>query len=215
LEAAGALPPAYLRAVFDSDNARAWPMVRLGDALVLRKDVVHPYDNPSGRATFVGLEHVESVIGTRLGAMEVEMALLTGRKPRFFQDDVVYGYLRPYLNKVWVADFDGLCSVDQYVYAVRTERALPHFVAWFMRSPTFLARAPIATTPGQLPRIRTEEVFSVEIGLPSIVEQERVVAQVAAAMKLASDARRGIEEQLAALDGLKAGCLRTAFGGEL
>ena len=28
----------------------------------------------------------------------------TGRKPKFYTGDIVYGYLRPYLNKVWVAD---------------------------------------------------------------------------------------------------------------
>ena len=38
-----------------------------------------------------------------------------GRKFRFRPGDVVYGYLRPYQNKVWVADRHGLCSVDQYV----------------------------------------------------------------------------------------------------
>ena len=37
------------------------------------------------------------------------MSKLTGRKPKFYKGDIVYGYLRPYLNKVWIAEFDGLC----------------------------------------------------------------------------------------------------------
>ena len=47
------------------------------------------------------------------------MSKLTGRKPRFANGDIVYAYLRPYLNKVWVAEFDGLCSVDQFAYKVQ------------------------------------------------------------------------------------------------
>lgn len=155
LEAAKSLPAAYLRAVFNSPEAQQWPKKRLGEFLQLRNEVVHPRDNSKGRSVFVGLEHIESGTGIRIGLVDVEMSELTGRKPRFYKGDVVYGYLRPYLNKVWVADFDGLCSVDQYVYTVDPKAADARFLAWFMRSPVYLERAPITTTPGQLPRIRT------------------------------------------------------------
>lgn len=215
LATAQALPAAYLRAVFESEEARGWPKTKLGNLLQLRKDVVHPYDNPQGLATFVGLEHVESQTGRRIGGVEIEMAELTGRKPRFYKGDIVYGYLRPYLNKLWLAEFDGLCSVDQYVYSVKPEIANTEFVAWFMRSPVYLDRAPISTTPGQLPRIRTEEVVTVEINLPSLKEQERIAATVTAWMAAAAQARAPIAAQLAAIEALPAALLRQAFSGEL
>ncbi len=213
LQAATTLAPAYLRAAFESDDAKAWPSTTLADVLALRKDVVHPYDSPIGPATFVGLEHIESHTGVRAGSVGVEMSLLTGRKPQFFVGDIVYGYLRPYLNKVWLADFDGLCSVDQYVFKVR-ERAVPEFVAWFMRSPTYLQRAPIDTSPGQLPRIRTEEVFSVEFGLPAPAEQRRVADDIAGMMRSSAKVVAGVEEQRRALDTLEEASLRAAFRGE-
>jgi hypothetical protein len=37
---------------------------------------------------------------------------------------IVYGYLRPYLNKVWVAELDGYSSVDQFAFGVRPELLL-------------------------------------------------------------------------------------------
>ncbi|MFN8500553.1 restriction endonuclease subunit S [Kouleothrix sp.] len=215
LAAAQALPAAYLRAVFESEAARRWPKTKLGNLLQLRKDVVHPYDNPQGIATFVGLEHVESQTGRRIGGIEIEMAELTGRKPRFYKGDIVYGYLRPYLNKLWLAEFDGLCSVDQYVYSVKPEIANTEFVAWFMRSPVYLDRAPINTTPGQLPRIRTEEVVTVEINLPSLMEQQRIAATVTGWMAAAAEARTAIAAQLAAIEALPAALLRRAFSGQL
>jgi type I restriction enzyme S subunit len=215
LAAARALPAAYLRAVFDSTEAQGWPQRRLGDVLTLRKQVIHPHDNLHGRATFVGLEHIESGTGQRIGALQVEMSELTGRKPQFHAGDIVYGYLRPYLNKVWVADFDGLCSVDQYVYAVNADRAYTHFIAWFMRSPVYLERAPIDTMPGQLPRIRTEEVAGVEVNLPALAEQRRVVASIAAKMDAGKQIRESVEAQLAAINELPAALLRQAFQGEI
>jgi len=143
------------------------------------------------------------------------MSQLTGRKPRFYAGDIVYGYLRPYLNKLWIAEFDGLCSVDQYVYEVNKERADTSFVAWFMRSPVYLERAPIDTTPGQLPRIRTEEVASVEINLPPICEQRAVAARIQAELAEATALQDALSAQSKALDHLPAALLREAFSGRL
>jgi len=215
LGAARALPAAYLREVFEGEEARGWERVRLGDLLTLRKEIIHPYDNPSGPAVFVGLEHIESGTGARAGKLEVEMSQLTGRKPKFYKGDIVYGYLRPYLNKVWVAEFDGLCSVDQYVYSVLAERAETDFIAWFMRSATYLNRAPITTTPGQLPRIRTEEVASVEINLPPLPMQRRILARLGDQLTQAQKTSAALEAQLAAIEQLPGALLRRAFAGEL
>lgn len=162
---------------------------------------------------FVGLEHIESLTGQRIGSLPVEMSQLTGRKPRVYRGDIVYGYLRPYLNKVWVAEFDGLCSVDQYVYEVKRDQAETHFVAWFMRSPAYLERAPIDQTPGQLPRIRTEEVASVEINLPPRAEQKSVVGRIQSEFAQTAQLRGSLSARLAALDHLPAALLRKAFGG--
>ncbi len=86
--------------------------VTLGEVLTPRNEIVHPRDNPTGPDVFVGLEHIEPGTGRRLGSEPMEKSTMTGRKARFKAGDIVYGYLRPYLNKVWLADFDGLCSVD-------------------------------------------------------------------------------------------------------
>lgn len=215
LAAARALPAAFLREVFNSPEAQKWPRRKLGELLTLRKEVVHPRENPRGKATFVGLEHIESGTGARIGSVHLEMSSLTGRKPKFYSGDIVYGYLRPYLNKVWLAEFDGLCSVDQYVYLIRGEMVDSTFLSWFMRSPIFLQRAPISTTPGQLPRIRTEEVALVEVNLPPLNHQRRIASQLSARMAEAERVRRGAEAQLAEIERLPAAVLRRAFRGEL
>ncbi len=213
LQAARALPAAYLRAVFDGPEAQQWPRRRMGDVLRLRKEVVHPRDRPSGPATFVGLEHIESHTGRRIGSLPVEMSDLTGRKPVFYAGDIVYGYLRPYLNKVWIAEFDGLCSVDQYVYTVDTSTSDRRFVSWFMRSPVYLERAAAGAAPAWLPRIRIEEVGATEVNLPPLSEQRRMAAMIDDHMATVDRLRQALEEQLDALDGLPAALLQQAFSG--
>ena len=143
------------------------------------------------------------------------MEELTGRKPKFYQNDIVYGYLRPYLNKVWVAEFEGLCSVDQYVYSVNNELASVGFVAWFMRSPTFLNRAPIDTTPGQLPRIRIEEVAAVDLNLPPLDVQQQIMERLLRQMETVKQLTDGLESQLTELEAIPAAYLQQAFSGVL
>jgi hypothetical protein len=103
----------------------------------------------------------------------------------------VYGYLRPYLNKVWHADFDGYCSVDQYVLVPNSKRVRPQFVANYLRSPAFLRAAPVSYTPGQLPRIRIDELLETPAPLPSLEAQDETLARL-------HDAQRAIEHAQAA-----------------
>jgi type I restriction enzyme S subunit len=181
----------------------AWPKVPLRQVVRVRSEIIHPRDKPQGRARFVGLEHIESHTGRRIGELSIQLEDLTGRKARFLPGDIVYGYLRPYLNKVWVADFEGYCSVDQYVLQVDETVGDPKFVSHFMRSDAYLSVAPIDATPGQLPRIRIDEVLSVPFPRPTIDEQRRIAE--ALDRELASaEAARGA----AAVRHLWAGSLR-------
>jgi type I restriction enzyme S subunit len=159
------------------------------------------------------LEHIESETGRRLGAAEVSLSSLQGRKPCFYRNDIVYGYLRPYLNKVWVAEFDGLCSVDQYVYAVDRRLALPEYLAAFMRSRAYLQRAPVDSGPGQLPRIRTEEVAAVPLALPPLAEQPELTSAINAQLSIVTTASTRASEQSDAARALGWSYLREAFRG--
>jgi type I restriction enzyme S subunit len=115
------------------------------------------------------------------------------------------------LNKVWVADFEGLCSVDQYVYEVDRSVADTEFIAGFMRSSQYLDRAPVTTGPGQLPRIRLKEVAAVTVDLPSLAEQQRIALRIREQMSVAGRARGAAEAQCEAVVTLIGAYLRETF----
>lgn len=165
---------------------------QLGDLLDFRNEIVHPKDKPEGPSIFVGLEHIERDTGVRVGAERIDLSELTGRRARFYAGDIVYGYLRPYLNKVWIAEFDGICSVDQYVFMVRpgVDR---DYIARFLRSDQFLQTAPIDSTPGQLPRIRSGEIAATPIALPPLGDQRRIAGILERADSLRRKRKRGLD----------------------
>ncbi|MGE3842558.1 MAG: restriction endonuclease subunit S [Vicinamibacterales bacterium] len=192
-------------------QAGRWPARRLGDVLVRHNEVVHPGQR-TGEGIFVGLEHIEPNSGRRIGSMPIDLGNLTGRKPTFCRGQIVYGYLRPYLNKVWVAEFDGYSSVDQFAFNVRPDLAVTEFIAAFMRSETFIRRASIVTTTGQLPRIGTEQIAAVPVELPPLDAQREIVETLTRQLDAVSAARLAAEEQLAMLGAVPAALLRSIFG---
>jgi type I restriction enzyme, S subunit len=156
-----ALYPALVERHLEDEVSRR---VRVGDLVEFVNDLVRPGDRPDPADAFVGLQHVESHTGKRLG--ELPLGGEKGRKFRFRPGDIVYGYLRPYLNKVWVADIHGLCSVDQYV--LRPKDGVPAaFLAHALRSRATLARAVELTHNLQLPRLRSALLADIEIPMPA------------------------------------------------
>lgn len=123
-------------------------------------DTVHPGDDPSPADCFIGLQHIESHTGTRVGVDD--LAHVDGRKFRFCPGDVVYGYLRPYLNKVWLADRHGLCSVDQYVLRPR-EGVSSRLLTYLLRTEDVLRQAAEFTHRLQLPRLRSGLLASIDV----------------------------------------------------
>ncbi len=123
-------------------------------------DTIHPGDDPSPAGAFVGLQHIESHTGRCIGSDTLES--VQGRKFRFRPGDVVYGYLRPYQNKVWVADRHGLCSVDQYVLRPRLGVS-PSLLAHTLRGRRVLDSAMELTHSLQLPRLRSGLLSSIEV----------------------------------------------------
>lgn len=214
LAAAEALPAASLREVFEGPEAGGWETRKLGDFLRRHNHIIHPGDRASGIAEFVGLEHIEPDTGRRIGSQTIDLGKMTGRKPTFLRGQIVYGYLRPYLNKVWIADFDGCSSVDQFAFEVRHDLADTDFIAAFMRSGTFLRRSEVVTTTGQLPRISIDEIAAVPIELPpTLADQRRLAADLAHRLAAAERLTAGLRAELAAVEALPAALLRGAFGG--
>lgn len=174
--------------------------VSVGDLADIVSYIVHPGDDPSPATHFVGLQHVEGHSGRRIG--QSDLGDETGRKFRFQPGDVIYGYLRPYLNKVWVADQHGLCSVDQYVLRPRagvSSALLGHL----LRSRSLLDAAIDATHSLQLPRLRSALLLAIDV---PIVRQESVsgvvhrLNRLAADVMAVADARRRQVELLQALE---------------
>jgi hypothetical protein len=144
---------------------RVWASAQLPDTTVGElcqpaNDLVRPGQDPSPAREFVGLEFLQPHTGLRMGAGPVTG--LSGRKLRFQEGDVLYGYLRPYQNKVWAADRAGLCSVEQYV--LRPGPYVdPILLSLALRSSRVLNYAVDQTNSLQLPRLGIRALLAASV----------------------------------------------------
>lgn len=214
VEEVGTLSSAAAREAFASASCKSTVCAMKG-AFRFRNDLIRPTDGVTGTVRFVGLQHVESDTGKRLGEDLVAAETLDGRKFQFSPGEIVYGYLRPYLNKVWVADREGICSVDQYVLCPAESEVDTHYLAHFMRSPSFVEQAKALTNNLMLPRLRSGLLESVEMPRPPLDEQRRIVRYLEDVQAKVDAVRRLQAETAAELDALLPAVLHRAFRGEL
>lgn len=104
-------------------------------------------------------------------------------KNRFSPGQVLYGKLRPYLDKVVIADEPGVCTTE-IVPILAFDGLEPEYLRVFLKSPRFRTFATNSTHGMNLPRLGTSAARSAPFPLPPLEEQKRIVAKVDEMMQL-------------------------------
>ena len=149
----------------------------LGDLFDIVQDTIDPTNN-SGRVNYVGLENIESCTGKFVGQIENEFSAIKSTKRVFKQSDILFGKLRPALNKVAVAEFDGICSTDIIVLRAKTNKVMPKYYSILLREKSFNDKVLNGVGGGQLPRVDTSYLLQLPIQLVELSEQESIVSEV-------------------------------------
>ena len=142
--------------------------VRLSDLCDLIAEPVRPGARPS--ALYLGLEHLASgrLVCTG-GGQASEMRSTTSA---FQPGDVLYGKLRPYLDKAVLADEAGVCTTELLVLRAKEDVA-PRFLVAVLHSPAFLEHAVAGTTGVQHPRTSWAHIREFEVPALAFDKQQQ------------------------------------------
>lgn len=148
-----------------------WVNTTLGDILSFVSTRVMP-ENVSSNTPYVGLEHVDPK--TPLISRWGEVASVSSSVTPFEPEDVLFGRLRPYLHKVSVADFPGVCTPE--ILVLRSSAMCRSRFLHLLCSLNSTINACIEMSAGtRMPRTSTTDLAKIQVQLPTIVEQERIV----------------------------------------
>ena len=125
----------------------------------------------------IELEHIEEATGRLLG--QADPSQLRGARRAFKPDDVLYGRLRPYLRKFAHARTAGVCSTEVWVLSPNVTVCLPGYLYQIIQTALFNTEAN-KSSGSRMPRADWDVISQVDFPLPSIAQQERVVALLSA-----------------------------------
>jgi type I restriction enzyme S subunit len=142
---------------------------------------------------YVGLEHIESDTARFIGSPEP--LLVKSATFRFSEDHVLYGRLRPYLNKVLAPDFEGHCSTE--IFPLKPSRELSReYLLYLLLADETCERINATCTGARMPRAQMNEVMGFEFPLPPLPEQHRIVAILDEAFDGIATAKANAEKNL-------------------
>ena len=127
-------------------------------------------------ATYVGLEDVEAESGQYKPTSGNSRQTEDSTVGIFYEQDVLYGKLRPYLRKAIVAEMDGACSTEFLV--LKTGNTLPRWLQQWLLTPDVTQQIEAGCEGAKMPRADWEHVGSIEMPTPSHEEQIQVISAV-------------------------------------
>ena len=170
----------------------SWSVCRLGELCdygnCTNVDAIDIADS----AWILDLEDIERDSGVVLQKVRKAERNATSTKHHFHKGQVLYSKLRPYLNKVVLADEDGYCTAE--ILPLKFERNIfPQYARYYLMSPAFLRYANKCSYGVKMPRLGTVDGKKAIISIPPIEEQKRIVL----AIELAFTHLTSIAENLA------------------
>lgn len=146
-------------------------MTKLGDVLTIS---ANKSTHISDKNWLLNLDMVQQQTGKILAYNYVTANELCGSIIGFDNNVVLYSKLRPNLNKVVLPDKCGFCTSELLPLLPDSKQLNREYLAWFLRSDSFVNWAVTKTAGAKMPRLGTKELLSKEIPLPDLPTQQRI-----------------------------------------
>lgn len=147
-----------------------WECIKFKYIATVKSNLVSP--NDYGDYPQISPESIEKETGRLLPFKTVcESGVISGNH-LFYKGQILYSKIRPKLNKVTIAPFDGLCSADMYPIETSLDK---QFFVYALRSDAFLLNVGMITEDRiKMPKINREELANICFAVPSREEQTSI-----------------------------------------
>lgn len=147
-----------------------WTVTRFGKIAAVKSNLVNPKDYQSYKQ--ISPENIEKGSGVLLDCVTVEESGVISGNHLFYKGQILYSKIRPTLNKVIFAPFDGLCSAD--MYPIDTDHC-SRFILYLMLSAYFNEQVALVTgNRVKMPKINQNELSQIMVAIPSDTEEQQI-----------------------------------------
>ena len=157
----------------ESELPSTWLSLKLGDVLAYGKTEKAEPEEIAPETWVLELEDVEKDTTKVLQHLTFAERQSKSTKNKFNAGDVLYGKLRPYLNKVTFADRPGVCTTE--IVPIKPNEAVHgRYLFHWLRHPAFLTYVTEVSHGVNMPRLGTDAGRDAPFVLAPKAEQKRV-----------------------------------------
>jgi type I restriction enzyme S subunit len=193
-----------------SELPKGWIWVKLGEILEPSTKKVNPLTIEEMK--YIGLEHIEKDKGTITGYGSSKEVKST--KSYFNKGDLLYGKLRPYLNKVYIAEFEGVCSSDILVFPI-SKNLNNKYLLYIFLNKDFSRYANLQVSGVQHPRTSFKSISKYVFPMPPLPEQHRIVDKIEELFTRLDAGIDSLKKVQAQIKRYRQAVLKHAFEGKL
>ncbi|MCZ2130448.1 MAG: restriction endonuclease subunit S [Bacteroidia bacterium] len=186
-----------------------WTKTTLGE--IVKKVSVKALPTEMPEAKFIGMDCIES--NTMKPYMTYQFSQFKSAGNSFKANHVLYGRMRPYLNKVYKAEFDGVCS-GEFIIMECLDGFNPELLKYILHQRDFV-RFANQKTSGDRPRVSFEELEEYPIFKCSPTEQNLIVQEIESRLSVCDKIEETIESSLQQAEALRLSIIKKAFEGKL
>jgi type I restriction enzyme S subunit len=198
----------------ERDLPVGWTRCLLGDVVDYGKTYKAEPSTIPDQAWVLELEDIEKDSSRLLERLSFAERKSKSTKNVFNTGDVLYGKLRPYLNKVILADRQGFCSTE--IIPLPPGEALEAgYLFYWLKSPKFLAYTSEVSHGINMPRLGTEAGRNAPFVLAPLNEQHRITAKLDSILSAVEACRQRLDGVAAILKRFRQAVLAAAAAGEL
>jgi type I restriction enzyme S subunit len=195
--------------VKEGELPEGWVRAALGAVVI--KSVAKAYPDKNSKFTFLGMDSIEP--NSTKPHLFYKFSDMKSSGNLYYSGQVLYGRMRPYLNKVWVADNNGVASGEFIVLSCR-ESILPKYLLNILHHQDFVNFAN-SKTSGDRPRISFDEICEFQLVIPQISEQHAILHDIDVRMTVCEKIEESINQGLQQAEVLRQSILKKAFEGKL
>ncbi len=178
-----------------------WKVVKLGEVCV---EMTKKCDkNALDKLTYIS---TENMLQDFSGVKEIFKLPESGSFTKYQKDDLLISNIRPYLKKIWKAQFEGACSNDVIVFRVGNDYNVD-FVQYIVKNDAFVEYCMKSVKGVNMPRGDKQEMKKYVLSLPSLAEQ----GQIASCLSSIDNKIAKYGEKLKALEVHKKGLMQKLF----
>jgi type I restriction enzyme S subunit len=163
----------YLDSVFlEMFGDRQGKPVKFENLIDIQNGQVDPRVSPYREMYHVGGANIESNTGKLVNVKKAKEEKLVSGKYLFDSSYILYSKIRPYLNKITIPPYEGICSADIYPIKPKPNKDLDiHFLKFELKSARFLAYAARNSGRANIPKINRKALNNYKVQLPELEDQ--------------------------------------------